>query len=105
RNVREFRNTRGTGDAERFQPPFLDQRERVSQVVEHEIDVPGQKIGDSRRESLIGHMGGLNMRGRLQHFAGEVRWRADAGRGVSELARMRLCKFNQVLQASRLELR
>ena len=64
--------------------------DRQDDLVEHDLDLAFEQIGDRRRVAAIRHVQHVDAGHHLEQFAGEMRRRADAARGHVEFARMRL---------------
>ena len=60
-------------------------------------NLPGEHIGESRAAAFVRNVHDVDARQMLEQFAGEMRRRADAGRGEVEPSRFGLGEIDQVL--------
>ena len=98
RHVRHQFGAMVAGDAEHAQPPGGDLRMRGRIGVELELHDVGEQVGHCRRSAAIGDMRHLDADALQQQFHGQMRQRADAGRGVIELARILLGVGDEFLE-------
>ena len=66
----------------------------------HHLVVTGDDILQGRRRALVGHVHDIDLRLRLEQFAGEMRGRAVAGRRKIDLAGLRLARARSARSAN-----
>ena len=86
RHVRQHRGALLGRDAERSHPAGLDRSERQRHHVEHHVDVAGGEVLRRGRRAFVGHMHDVDSGLQLEQLGRDVARRADALRGVGELA-------------------
>jgi hypothetical protein len=86
RHIRQRRPARPNSDAENPQSPRSDVLDRRRDRIEHEVDMPGEQIGECRRAAAIRHMEQIDPSHRFEQLAVKMRRAADAGRRHQELA-------------------
>ncbi len=87
--IRRERGALRRGDRERADSPALHLGKRRGEVVEHEVNAPADEILHGGRRALVGDVGHVDARHRLEKLAGEVAGAAGAARAEVELARLR----------------
>ncbi len=82
-----------------------DVRQQRVDGTELQIDLPGQHVGDGRRRALVGDVGDVGARHRLEELRGQMLRAAGARRGISELARSGLRERHEFLHGRGLHVR
>ena len=92
RNVGKLRDARRRADGKRPQLAVPDVVQGVRGIVEHQLDVAGEQIGDGRRRAPVGHVGDPHAGEDLEPLDREMLRAAGAGRSEIELVRVGLRK-------------
>src|SRR5450631_4927216 len=79
----------------------LHMRQDRGHVVEGDIDAAGNEVVDRRRPAAIRDMRHLDFRQPLEQFAAQMQRGADAGRGVGDLALVRMAIGDELLNRFR----
>ncbi len=82
---------------ERAQFSGLDQRQRRTEIAEHQLDVAAHQIVERRRRAAIGHMGHLDAGHAGEQRRGQMMERADAAGAVAQ--RPFLGELDEILDA------
>ncbi len=80
RDIRQCGGAPRRGDRDRPQAAGLQMRHDVRHVVEAELHVAGQDVGDGGRRALVRHVQHVHAGHDLEHLAGQVLGAAVAGR-------------------------
>src|SRR5204863_1782181 len=85
RDVREGLQAGRGVHRERAQPAGSDVRDRRGQVVEHDMDLSADEVGQCRRRAPIRHMQHVDARHHLEQLAGYMSHRSAARRSEVDL--------------------
>ena len=86
-------------DRQHAQLPVLGERQHGVNGDEHRLDMAADEVLHGAGRARIGHVLEIDLRRQLEQLHGEMLRRAAPGRGVGDLARLRLRGGDQLLHA------